>query len=245
MRWPCTAPCTALLAVTAAVAAPALAAAQGSFEGTVTYQVNNDNGKAQTMEYAVKGSKVRFNMSGESTGMMAGGGGIYDTQTGTMTTVIPQMKAYMTMNLGDAASGSKMAAHMDSAMSHYKVTKTGTETVAGTSCDDYDVVDTKTNDHSFACVAHGMGNWMMMGKGNMGRGGFGTSFQSQQLADLFKDGFFPLKMGKYKGGKPDVQMVATKIERKSMDASEFAPPPGYKEMNMADMMNAAKQGQHP
>ncbi len=239
MRWPS----AGMLAVAAAAAAPALAAAQGSFEGVVTYQTSNDNGKSQTMEYAVKGSKVRFNMPDGSNGMMAGGGGIYDTQTGTMTTIIPQMKSYMTMNLGDPSS--KVASRMDSAMAHVKLTKTGSETVAGVPCDDYDVVDTKTNEHSFACVAHGMGNWFMMGKGNMGRGGFGASPQSQALADLFKDGFFPLKMGKYKSGKPDVQMVATRIERKSMDASEFAPPPGYKEVNMADMMNAAKQGQHP
>jgi uncharacterized protein DUF4412 len=231
--------CTTPLAI--CMAAPVLVA-QGSFEGVVTYQSMTGSGstdKPQIMTYSEKGDKVRMDMPDRS-GTGGSMTGLYDMSTGTMTMVMPQMKGYMTMNLGN--TGARIQQKMDSTMKAQKVTKVGTETVAGVPCDDYQATDTQTGKQSFVCVAHGMGNWFMMG-GN--RGALGGGMSGGPFADMFKDGFFPLKMGEIDGGKPKVQMVATSVERKTLDPSMFTVPADYKQINMGDMMKKQPGGQQP
>jgi len=81
-----------------------------------------------------------------------------------------------------------------------------------------------------------------------GRGALGPSpLSGGPFADMFKDGFFPLKMGEIENGKPRVQMVATSVERKTLDPSLFVVPPDYKQINMGDMgkMRQPPPGQNP
>jgi Domain of unknown function (DUF4412) len=228
--------CSTPLAI--CIAAPVLVA-QGSFEGVVTYQSGDQSANTpQTMTYSEKGDKVRMDMHDRSsTGQQMTG--LYDMSTGTMTMVMPQMKGYMTMNLGDTRA--KMQQKMDSTMKTQTVTKVGSETVAGVPCDDYQATDAKTGKQSFVCVAHGMGNWFMIGAGNRGALG-GGGLSGGPFADMFKDGFFPLKMGEIENGKPRVQMVATSVERKTLDPSLFTVPPDYKQINMGDMGKMKQPG---
>jgi len=242
MPWPLARLIGCVTPLAICIAAPVLVA-QGSFEGVVIYQ-SGDQDKPQTMTYSEKGDKVRMDMGDRSaTGQPMTG--LYDMSTSTMTMIMPQMKGYMTMNLGDTRA--KMQQKMDSTMQTQKVTKVGSETIAGVPCDDYQATDTKTGKQSFVCVAHGMGNWFMLG-GAGGRGALGPSpLSGGPFADMFKDGFFPLKMGEIENGKPRVQMVATSVERKTLDPSLFVVPPDYKQINMGDMgkMRQPPPGQNP
>lgn len=233
--------CSTPLAV--CIAAQVLVA-QGSFEGVVTYQSGDETGdKSQVMTYSEKGDKVRMDMDRSAAGGQSMTG-LYDMSTGTMTMVMPQMKGYMTMNLGDTRA--KMQHKMDSTMKTQKVTKVGSETVAGVPCDDYQATDTQTGKQSFVCVAHGMGNWFMLGGGGSRGALGGGGLSGGPFADMFKDGFFPLKMGEIENGKPKVQMVAISVERKTLDPSLFTVPPDYKQINMGDMGRMRQPpGQNP
>jgi len=60
--------------------------------------------------------------------------------------------------------------------------------------------------------------------------------QVQGLSAAAAGGFFPLKWT----GTHD-SWVATKIERKTLDPSLFAPPPGYTQMQMPAGMSGAQK----
>jgi hypothetical protein len=151
-------------------------------------------------------------------------GGVYgamiiDGDAKTRTTVIPSRQMYVTSPITD-----KISAHMDSSTRNTKLAKVGSETVAGVACDDYTVTDSTTKTVGTLCVAHGMGNFAMMGMGSP------LSHFEQRvrgLSDAASGGFFPLKMT----GDND-SMIATSVQRKSVDPSLFAPPAGYAQMQM-------------
>ena len=79
---------------------PVTAAAQQTFEGVVEYDMITDNHTIHTIYYQ-KGSHVRTEMNaGGQTAAM-----IMDGAAGTMTTLVPAQKMYMTMNFRAMAAG--------------------------------------------------------------------------------------------------------------------------------------------
>lgn len=191
------------------------AGAQG-FEGVVTYAMGTGGGQGN-LQYLAKGNKVRFQSDDPR---MMGGGMIIDGGAQTMTIIMPSQKMAMTRAIppfnkagADTARG--------------KVTKVGSETVAGIPCDDYEGVDSKGVKTGTICVAHGMGTWMMAVQMN-------PMLQSMKqhisgFSDAIAGGAFPLKMMKSDG---TVEMIATKVEKKPMDDALFAVPADYKTMAM-------------
>jgi hypothetical protein len=213
------------MALVAMLAVASTAGAQGSFEGVVTYQSEN-SGKPMMWTYMAKGHKVRL-ASDDPSAM--GGGMIIDGDAHTMTMVVPQQKMYMTQTINTDKTTN------DTAGRGWKITKTGSEVIAGIPCDDYTAVSPKGENEGPMCIAHGMGDFMS-GGGNMGMGmgrsaWGGMAARVPGLSQAMSGGFFPLKMTK--NGK--TEMIATKVERKSVDASQFAPPTDYKEMKMPMM----------
>jgi hypothetical protein len=228
-----TGPFLALGTLTLLSAAPALA--QG-FEGAVTYHMNPEHPMDMTM--SIKGDKIRSDMSG-----MPGGQQMFmlmDLTALTMTTVMPDHKMYMTMDM----KGMQAMQHGDKPQHPPKITATGQkETLAGRSCDDYQITsdDGKTVE---ICAAKGMGNFMAPQGGPMGgRGGqsplasLNWLRENPEWAKLAADGFFPLKVSNVEGGKKSVVMEATKVEQKSLDASLFQVPAGFSEMKMGGMQH--------
>jgi hypothetical protein len=225
--------------VALAFAAPLALAQPAGFEGIVAFKMAGKGGGAE-MTQMYKGTKNRTEVSsgGQNTAM------IMDMTTGVMTMLMPQQKMYMIMDMrkaGGALAGlpfgkgrkdTGTGAGVPSAMASIKATGRK-ETIAGHECEYY-VMGEKGD--AEVCSAKGLGMFMM-GQSPMG-GGMGSMAALAALGTnsdalkLFSDGFFPLKMVHTEGGKREVVMEATRVEKKTLDASLFAPPPDYKEMKM-------------
>jgi len=212
------------LALTALCSMPALA----QFEGTVTWAV----GKKQTpMTQTYKGSMVRTDMTSPRGGS---GAMIIDGNAKTMTMVMSEQKMFMRWDL--ARMGERAREQGNKTPQITNMNKT--ETIAGKSCDVYRYApDTGKPNNMELCVAKGMGTFMM-GRNPMGRGGEGEGddageLSNPEVAKLYKEGFFPLRISKVKNDSVvSTSMIATKLEPKSVDASVFAIPSDYQEMKM-------------
>jgi hypothetical protein len=115
-----------------------------------------------------------------------------------------------------------------------KVTATGRkETIAGHECEYYVMGDKAETE---VCSAKGLGMFMMgqspMGGGPASLAALAAMSTNPDAVKLFADGFFPLKVVNVKGGKNEVVMEATRVEKKTLEASLFVPPPDYTEMKM-------------
>jgi hypothetical protein len=188
--------------------------ASAQFEGVVTYQVGTSG---ETMQYSTKGSKVRMDVN--DTHMPGGMAAIMDVSAMTMTLLINQQHMYMTMpipqnaNVPDTARG--------------KFVKTGSEVIAGIPCDDYVGQDSKGEKQMTFCLAHGMGNFAQYSTNNPMMRAWASHISG--LSGALSNGGFPLKVVKSNG---QTEMVATKVERRPVDASLFTVPAGYTLMQM-------------
>ncbi|MGH7516835.1 MAG: DUF4412 domain-containing protein [Gemmatimonadales bacterium] len=230
------------LAVCALPVAPAVLSAQG-FEGTVTYAMNPSSGKPGQLVYQVKGTRIRADITGATGGPPGGMYMLMDATSGKMMSVMPAQKVYMTMDL--QAMGEQMkqqhGGHKKHAAKAGKITKTGkTETIAGHKCEHYLMGEQQDSD---VCAAKGLGMFM----GGNAAGGMGRAFTLpagyEEYAEFAKDGFLPLKVSAIRNGKEEVVMEATRVEKKSLDASLFAVPTGYQEMDMGKMMQQMQKQQ--
>jgi hypothetical protein len=202
------------MAMLLSLVAASTVGALGSFEGVVTYQTN---GK-ETMQYTAKGNKARMDANTESAmGPMAM---IVDNTANTYTIVMPARKMYMTMPIPQASAA------LDT-LRGGKVTKIGSETVAGIPCDDYQGADAKGEKEDTFCLAHGMGNFLWSGQSNGVLQHMVPHVAG--LGSAISGGAFPLKVVKSNG---EVSFLALKVERKSVDASLFAPPAGFTQMQL-------------
>lgn len=204
---------TSFLLTVAVAALPSLAAAQGTFEGVVTFRVDAGHGGPNTMEYSVKGNKVRMDISAQGMTMFT----LYDGAAKTVDMVIPMRQMYMERAVDPQALADSAAA------GKHDITWTGRkETVSGYECEHATVSDDigKTSD---VCLAKGLGTFVQMSGGMRGRGGAQGGGWEGHVGDAF-----PLKVEQ--DGR--VVMEAIKIEKKSLDASLFTIPDGYHKMSM-------------
>lgn len=191
------------------------AGAQGNFEGVVTYQ----NPGGETWQYMAKGNKVRMEMPNAQ---MPGAAVIYDMDAHTYMMIMPAQKMYMSIPINTQTMGEHLS---DSTRG--KVTKVGSEVIAGVPCDDYVGTNSKGEKEGTSCLAHSMGNFMWLGSNSpyMKR----MESRISGLSSALAGGGFPLKYVKSDG---QTTMLATKVERKSLDASLFAVPAGYSQFQM-------------
>ena len=164
-----------------------------------------------------------------------------DLSTGKMTTLIPQQKMYMTMELKGLGEGMKESPRETKEPEFPMLTPTGQqETIVGYTCEHWLIGDKQDID---MCVAKGIGYFGMGGGGRMsGMGSLKSLVLSPKLlaqaaahpewARLLEGGAFPLKMRFMEGGQVKMQMEATNIERKKLDDGLFTVPPDYKELVM-------------
>lgn len=195
------------------------AGAQG-FEGVVTYQ----NGKSNdTWQYMAKGDKVRFETNEGSASER--GAMVWDLGAKTAMMILPSRKMYMSMDM------SKTTANASDTL-RGKVTKVGSEVVAGIPCDDYVGTDKNGVKQGTYCIAHGLGNfaWFSAGSPMMKR----MQQRVSGFSDAVAGGGFPLKAVNAQG---EIELIAIKVEKKSLDPSLFAAPAGFTQMQMpAGMM---------
>jgi hypothetical protein len=117
------------------------------------------------------------------------------------------------------------------------ITKTGQkETVAGYVCDDYSIA-TSDGRKTLVCMAENL-TWFNVSE-------FGMQSPELAAAAAFTDAnHFPLRAVSYDPkGVEEMRLEATKIDKKSLPPSDFTPPPDYKVVNMATMMQGGIPGQ--
>ena len=186
----------------ATTAAPPGLHAQKNFEGVVTMRMTDpESRKSSDMQYSVKGSRIRMDMASEGRTM----GVIMDVATSKATMLMPQAQAYMEMDVPSSAAAEAKA----------KVTRTGRkDRVAGHDCEIITVVDERKNE-SEICGATDMGRFVMAGRGTE------TPAWARGM-----ESFFPLRVSTKGGAVMDV----VKIEPRSLDASLFTVPAGWRSM---------------
>jgi hypothetical protein len=232
----------AFAACTFAVA-PASVLAQ-KFEGTVTYAINPASPTPGELVYYVKGTRIRAELS-RTHGALPGGAYILlDAASGTMMSVMPAQKMYLTMDMKAISEKMKQrAAHKPKRAG--TITKTGKrETIAGYKCEHYVMGEAQDSD---VCAAKGLGMFMG-GVGGLARGGAmfgGLPAGYEEYAEFAKEGFLPLKVSTIRNGKPEVVLEAKSVQRKALDASLFAVPAGYQEMDMGKMMGQMQRQKQP
>ncbi len=216
------------LALFTAVLVPPPATAQDGFAGVVTYDLRA-NGQSITMRYLARDGKVRQEM--EMPGMPGTMFMLIGVTPGKMQVVMPSMGMYMETDMtelpGDGAPTPSGKVPV--------LKKLGSETIAGQACDNY--LMGEEDEVMEVCVAKGLG-WFMNGSmpsGPMPGAGPSTPDLSAYRS-AFKDGMFPLRVTQVKGGKREVILEATAIDRKTVpEASLFVLPTGLQKMNMPGM----------
>ena len=192
------------------------------FEGVIYYEIPEMSRQGMgEMPYMVKNSKVRMEFGqGAQAGAM-----IFMPDQNKMTFILEPMKGYMTMDMNDPES-------MDDTDDNTNmVKKEETKTVAGRSCEVWEVSDNR-NTYQL-CVAKGMGNFMMP------QNPMAQTNTPKWAKEAMAGGFMPLEVVDVTNGNREIKMRATRIEEKSLSASLFEIPQGYNDMSsmMKQMMN--------
>jgi hypothetical protein len=227
---------------------PSAVTAQTGFNGVITFQSDQGSGRQNTFVQTTKGHKVRIDGFGSDSGSM-----IVDNDAKVVMMVEPQKKQYMVMTQDDMKQMQAMMGPMMERMRQRQgakegsinFTKTGkTETVAGVPCEVYHgtYVDADgTKNEGEACVATGVGFALadiMANNPLLQQPGRGHDMM-EQYRQLVGGNKGILKATSLKSGKPSTELEATKIEPKVVSDAVFAPPAGYKEIRLADMMMQA------
>jgi Domain of unknown function (DUF4412) len=226
-----------VLGLTFAGAGSRVAAAQGGFEGVVTYEIHTAKAPA-TMTISSKGTKARMEMTASQspTGNMVV---LVDGTANTRTVLIPAMKKYMVLP-PNAGTGS------GADLPKYTATRTGkTETVAGETCEVIHVTTVRggKTEEGDACVGKGVGFNTQILDALAGGRGSAMDASMASLREAIGPGNGLLKMTTIKDGQPEVAVIATKIERKTVSDDQFIPPSDFSVMQMPNKRQGAPGAQ--
>jgi Domain of unknown function (DUF4412) len=241
-----------LAAALAVAALPGSLAAQSRMEGVVTFRVEGNNGKVDTVTQTTKGRNVRLeNVSNK------GNAWIYDGDQKQMLMLDGTQKRAMIVTEQDAQRARAMRESMrkqsqgatadsataDSAKPSLHYTDTGkSQTVAGVKCEvwkGYSEYNGQRQDGE-ACLADGVG-FAPFAELASNPAFAPEAGEWRRYRDLVGPNKGILQVVQVTGGKPDTVLQAIKLERKSVDPAAFQPPAGYTVMNVGDMMRKAQQ----
>ena len=137
------------------------------------------------------------------------------------------MKTYAVINTKEMRD---LAGKIEKKEKKFSVTKLGKDSVAGLPCENVRVTEDQGKQEIEACVSKEFlsGDWLRA----MQRGGRGGDWM-KALKDSGIEGY-PVRMAMTMKDQPGVKttMEITKVDRRSVPASMFAVPPGYKETSM-------------
>jgi hypothetical protein len=191
--------------------------AQSNFEGKITFKIFNENG-SQTMDYFVKGDKIRFETQ------EAGGPGqiILDGSSKQVLIIMPNQKMYMVTKVPESKMKNGMSGAADK---NATFTKTGeTKKILGYTAEKITYKDDE--DQGEAWVTRELGTFKLLDNPMQ------TDENSPQWQkDFNAEGYFPLEV--VENGKTVFEI--TGIDKKSLDNSMFEAPADYKKMEMPMM----------
>lgn len=191
--------------------------AQSNFEGEITFNVFNENG-SQTMDYFVKGDKIRF----ETQEAGRQGQIILDGSSKQVLIIMPNQKMYMVTKIPESKMKTDMSKTTDK---NATFTKTGeTKNILGYTAEKITYKDDEGQGEAW--VTRELGTFKL----------FDNPMQKdentpQWQKDFNAEGYFPLEVTE--NGKKVFEV--TGINKKSLDKSLFEAPADYKKMEMPMM----------
>ena len=176
------------------------------FEGEITMHMARAGAPEEDMVVKAKGDKMRIDTGANYL--------LYDPATNKMTMVSPAQKSVMDLDFSKAgapqANTTGDTATIDKSGKH--------ETIAGIDCEDWTARD-PSGKKSEVCIAQGIA-FFDMGSMKGGSSSIGKEMRDKKL--------FPLRSVEYDAaGKELSRMQVTKVEKKSIDDSEFTVPKDY------------------
>lgn len=188
---------------------------QDKFEGKVTFNVY-DKGESHTLEYYVKGDKLRFDANEEG----QQGQVIVDPAAKHFMIIMPEQKMYMVMQIPDMKMNPEESGKMNE---DTKFVKTGeTKQILGYTAEKWTYSD--GNDKGEAWMTKDIGGFSL----------FDNPMQKEKpewQKDIETAGYFPLEV--YENGEKVYEV--TNIDKKTLDESMFQAPAGYQKMDMPTM----------
>jgi hypothetical protein len=217
-----------------------------TFEGKVSMTMTSTSSKdgPQTINYSIKEGAMRVDIPNAK----GGGAFITDFKNKQMIILMEQQRMYMVRPFADpstaqrpASTGAAPAASAHSSDSSFRDTGE-TETILGYPCKKYEVTTSKGISDIWATDQLGMFGGLSMGGGPGGRRGQAP----QEWESIVKgSGFFPLRVVSSEGGKEKFRLEVTSIDKTSLPDSLFAPPDGWRKLDLGGMMGGMFQGGFP
>ena len=187
------------------------------FEGVITMHIQSPTSSSDLV-VKTKSDKMRFETKAADGSTNYS---VFDPATNKLTMVMDGQKAYMAMDF--SKRGTPQA---NTSPDSVAIEKSGKhETIAGIDCEDW-TAKAPSGKRSEVCIASGIA-FFDLGSAKSGSSGGGLA---QELRDKK---LFPLRSVEYDAaGKELNRMEVTKVEKKSLEDSEFAVPKDYKEIAM-------------
>ena len=211
------------------------------FEGEIDGFTKKAGGQQTPISLFLKGDKVRFELPDELSrraGQFLGDKayGIFDSAAKKVYVVSDAKKQAIVMDLNSGKPlGGLMApgSHAPGAAptgSPSKITKTGKyDTVAGYKCENWDI--TSDRHEGTVCVAEQGVSWLSLPT---------TAIPGEHawMAELVDGKHFPLRFVSYDkdGTTEESRVEVTKIDKKSLQDTEFQVPTGYNVIDLEKMM---------
>ncbi len=188
-----------------------------TFEGVVEFSVSTPEGHIP-MTYMAKGDNARVDMEGRP-GMKA-----------AILINVKEKKTVMLMEGMNMYMNIPAPKPEDMPESKPEISKTGkTQEILGYTCEQYIIKDGDMQ--SEVWVTKDLGSFAMFRMGPPGRGAKEEAWQKV----IGSEGGFPLKAMTKSGDESVNEMIATKIEKKSLDDGLFQIPEGYKPFDPSKM----------
>ncbi len=222
------------------------------FEGAIGVMVKGKGLKAEkpiNLVIDVKGDRIRVDLPQgiEGTEQFGKVYGIYDSPAKKVFVVLDDKKQVIVLDLNKSAEDLKS---MKPSAPHHgggggppptppKITKTGKiDTVAGYSCEIWSIEsgDAKEKGKAEVCIAEQGVSWFHIPM-------TGVPAEYSFMSEMLDGKHFPLRMVMFDTANVEEGRVeVTKIDKKSLDASVFIPPPTYQQMDMAQAVGAMMGG---
>lgn len=190
------------------------------------------------MTLEIKGGKIRFDApEGFSPGRHTGSKAhfVMDAPEKKVFTVVDEERMVVLLDIGTLGNQLKTwnPSRDTEPPSPPRVTKTGRmATVAGYQCEDWEIVSPR-NERTTLCVANQGASWLDLPS-------LGLAPDQAWAKEIMDGRHLPLRfIGYAEDGTEDVRVEAVKIEKKSIPDAEFAIPPGYRTMDLAESMRGA------
>lgn len=221
-------PLLRFLAVGSLLLATVLAHAAAPFEGKISLAITGEKGRAQEMNYSMKGTKVRMDIDAEGHEMAT----IMDPVKLEMTMLMPEQKMYMVHQIKPETM-EKVKEKAAESSADIEVTGK-TETILGYTCNQILIKD--KGSVTEAWLAEGLGSFQGLGAPGGGGGMFGgkKSANAAKWEEVLKSkGGFPLRViSRDAKNKQLFKMEATKVEPGPLPDSLFVPPADYQKFQM-------------